>query len=107
MSTPTTNCNHPQVPPRAKTPAPSYADLSDMEHTAIIAESYLSLLDNIITPPEKIGDPAPGLAKFDKDSRFAMSFMIGDILEALRHHQTLIEYSYNTIKPKGSMEVIS
>lgn len=107
MSAPTNNCATSQVPTGKSVKPPTHKELIHMETAANIAESYLTLLDDILTPPDGINDPDPGLERFNKDSRFAMGFMIGEICTALRHYETLIEYSYHTIKQNRCMEVES
>ncbi len=106
---PTTNHNPPeQQAVEKKVLSPTWEELLEMETSANIADSYLELLCSILTPPAGIDDPDPGLEQFDTPSaRFAMSFLIGEIFVALKNHDTLIKYSYETLQRQKSKEVKS
>lgn len=96
MSKPTTDYKKP----------PTGAELGDMEISFNVAKSYLNLLNDILTPPDGIDSPDPGLDRFDKQSRFAIAFMLGDISTALKHYEILIKYSYDTIMQGKEIEVM-
>ena len=91
------------TPARNQVKPPTREELLKMEDSYNYAHSYLSLLRDIVNPPEALNDPDPGLERFSSDSRFAMLFMMGDIFNALNDFSTLIEYSFN-VQANGEQE---
>ncbi len=105
MTTPSTDSNNSKPLKRCQIDPPTWKELCDMETSISIAESYLTLLQDILSPSECTNEPDLGLERFRRNSQYAMFFMIGDLFKVLKDYETLIGYSYETIKPKK--EVIS
>ena len=95
------------VPDQDQIVPPTWSELCRMEDSFNIATSYLDLLSTIVGPPLFVDDPDPGLDRFSLESRSAMMFMIGDISKALHEFNTLIYYSFDTLKQKRNVEVTS
>ena len=79
---------------------PTWSELGAMESSFNVATSYLDLLSTIVGPPLYVDDPDPGLDRFSIESRSAMMFMISEAAKALHELNTLIYYSYDTLRQK-------